>query len=156
MAKMNNLAYDYSVYEPTPKREPEKRIQVKKTTKVKTISASKSLITAIAALFLFCSILYGKVEMSRLYNESADSRNQLALLNSENVRMQTAIEGKTALKNVEIYAEEVLGLQKLDKAQIQYVELQKDNIIEVVEKKNQNIFVAIKNWVGDVVEYIGT
>ena len=30
MAKVNNLAYDYSIYEPAAQRLPEKRIEVKK------------------------------------------------------------------------------------------------------------------------------
>lgn len=154
MAKSNNLAYDYSIYEQEV-RQPKQRIQVKKNHAVKTYSATKSLVTAIAALCLLCAILYGKVEMNKVFSQTTAANNQLTHLQGENVRLQTEIESKSSLKNVESYAENQLKLQKLDKAQIEYVELQKENVIHVVKEKDKNVFVKIKSWFNDTLEYIG-
>lgn len=155
MAKINNLAYDLSVYEPLPQKQAEPKIRVKTNTAGKSISSIKCIVSAAAILFLLCSILYGKVEISKLYNDTTKLNAQLSAINVENTRMQSQIESKSSLKKVEDYAENVLGLQKLNKSQIEYVELQKENEIMVVKKENRNVFISIKNWVGDILEYIG-
>ena len=75
------------------------------------------------------------------------------MLESENVRMQSELEEKTALKSVESYAENVLGMQKLDKSQIEYVSISNGNIVDIPEN-NDNIFVRLKNSFDDFVEYL--
>lgn len=156
MAKLNNLAYDYSIYENLPQKEPEKRIQVKKNpSRLEPASIMKSLCIAAAALFLLSAIIYGKLEISKLYAQSSKLDQQINVIVNENAKYQTDIESKTSVKAVEEYAEKTLGLQKLDRTQIEYIELQKDNIIEVVDQKDKNIFVSIKDWFKGVLEYIG-
>ena len=76
-------------------------------------------------------------------------------MQSENLALAAEYESVTSLKNVEDYAENVLGLQKLDKAQIEYVELESDTVIEIVETQSQNIFVMLKSWFADLCEYLG-
>ena len=56
---------------------------------------------------------------------------------------------------VEDYAENILGLEKLDKAQIEYVEVPNDTVIKSASTSDNNIFVKIKNWIMDALEYIG-
>lgn len=155
MATANNLAYDISVYEPTPKKQPQREIEIKKVNNVKSISAVKSLFTAIAALCLLCAILYGKVETSKLYNNATELEKQYQILASENSRMQTEIEGKTSYANIEEYALENLGLQKLDSSQKEYIEVQNNSVTKVVENKDKNILIGIKDWFCGVLEYIG-
>lgn len=156
MANVNNLAYDYSIYENQPQREPEKRIQVKKNpSHLQPVPIIKSLFVAAAALFLLCAIIYGKLEISKLYAQSAKIDKQINVVMNENAKYQTDIESKTSVKAVEDYAENKLGLQKLDRTQIEYIELQKDNVIQVVDQKDKNVFVAIKNWFKGALEYIG-
>ena len=156
MAKVNNLAYDYSIYEPLPQKEPEKRIQVRKNTAVdQKVSAAKAFITAVAAMFLLCAILNGKVEISKLYNEQSNLNKQLNSITSENTSLKTELDGKTSIQAVEDYAENTLGLQKLDNSQKEYIQLQKNNVIEVVKDDNDNVFVSVKNWFKDALEYIG-
>lgn len=155
MAKANNLAYDYSIYEPVPQQLPVKRIQVRKNNAEKSVSAVKALVTAVAAFFLLCAILYGKVEISQTFNQTSDLTQQLAVLNNENTRLQTDLEAKTSISNVEDYAENVLGLKKLDISQREYIEIEKENVIGVVDDSNKNPFVEVKNWVSNILEYIG-
>lgn len=155
MAKVNNLAYDYSIYENLPVKQPERRIQVRKNTaEIQTVSAIKAFLLAVAALCLLCAILYGKVEISKLYGENAALNRQLTNLKSSNVALETQLEEKTSLQAIEDYAENTLGLKKLDNSQKDYVHVQKENKIEVV-KEDDNVFVSVKNWVKDVLEYIG-
>ena len=50
-----------------------------------------------------------------------------------------------SLRNIEEYAEEI-GLKKLDKAQIWYVDIQQEDIVKIPEK-DENFFVKIKRSV---------
>ncbi|MBQ8435697.1 MAG: hypothetical protein IJX24_06795, partial [Oscillospiraceae bacterium] len=67
--------------------------------------------------------------------------------------MKSELEGKMTLKNVEEYAEKVLGLQKLDNSQINYVETQTDDIIEIPDE-DKNLFTKIIEKFNGFVEYI--
>lgn len=155
MAKANNLAYDYSIYENLPQKQPEKRIQVKKNTAdIHTVSAVKSFITAVAALCLLCAILYGKVQISQMYGEASDLNKQLDNISIANASMETELESKTSIQSIEDYAVNTLGLKKLDNNQKDYVQVQKENKIEVVQE-DDNVFVSIKNWFKGALEYIG-
>ena len=75
------------------------------------------------------------------------------VLHSENVRMQTEIESKSALRSVEDYAEDVLGMQKLDKSQIEYLTMQNGNMIDIPEASH-NQFVKMQHAFEDFVEYL--
>jgi len=134
---------------------PEKRIEVKKNHNVNSISVVRTFFTAVAASFLLCVILFGKVEISKTFNEISKLDKQIAVLQSENIRLQTDFETKTSLSKVEDYAKNTLGLKKLDKSQIDYVEIQKENVVEVIGNNNKNPFVAVKNWFSNALEYIG-
>ena len=57
------------------------------------------------------------------------------------------------MKNVEDYAVNVLGLQKLDNSQIKYVQTQTDDIVEIPEE-SKSIFVRAKEKVESILEYI--
>ncbi len=155
----DNLAYDLSVYEPKPEAEAKPRITVKRNPnpiKIKRPkSAFRAFINATIAFMLLCSILYGKVESNRLFREQSELQTQLTELKNENLRMQTEYDSKTSIQRVEDYAENILGLEKLDKAQIEYVEVPNDTVIKSASTSDNNIFVKIKNWVMDALEYIG-
>ncbi len=155
MAKTNNLAYDISVYEQLPKKQPEPKIRVHKNTVEKTVSAVKIFIMGAATLFLLCAVLYGKSEINSLYAQATDAQSQLSLLTNESARLETELERKTSISSVENYAENDLGLVKLDKSQVKYVKIQSENVVEVVKNDDGNILITIKNWFSDVLEYIG-
>ncbi len=155
MALKNNLAYDISVYEPVEKRESQRKIVAQKTAKEKSISAFKALVTALATVLLLCAILYGKVKTTELYNKEAQLEAQLSELTSDNNAMRTQLESKVSLNNVEEYAVNVLGLQKLEQGQIEYLEVESDNITKVIVEKDKSVFGVAKNWFDEVLEYIG-
>ncbi len=154
-----NLAYDLSVYEPKKKSGEvnQQKIEVKTNPKpvVRRESAVKFFIKAAFILAVLCAVLYGKVESNRLFNEISDLEAQLKALEAENITLAAEYESATSVKNVEDYAQNVLGLQKLDKAQIEYVEVEGDTVIEVVDAQNRNIFVMIQGWFADLCEYLG-
>jgi len=67
--------------------------------------------------------------------------------------MLTRIEQKSSQKVVEDYAENVLGMQKLDNAQVEYISLESGNKVEIPEQ-NENVLKKIKNAFDSFVEYL--
>ena len=164
MSEMNshNLAIDYSEYE----REEADEIKNKKTKEKKSISAPRSVgrrtasviryfTVAAAAFALLCFMIYGRVELSSLYTQQSELESKLTRLQSENVALETELAQKNGLTQAESYAENQLGLKKLEKYQIEYVEVPKPDVAEAVSPSDDNIFVRIKKWFLSVLEYIG-
>lgn len=151
-----NAAYDLSKYEnAAPKlTDGEKsKIVVRRAKPKPTASAPKILITAVMAVLVLSLVVYPKVQQAMVMSDINKLNDQVMILESENVRMQTAIESKSALKAVEDYAVDVLGMQKLDKSQIEYLSIENGNVIDIPEE-NENFFVKIKHSFEDFLEYL--
>lgn len=149
----SNLAYDFSRYEYAEEQaEQEKKIRVRKRY-MQEGNAAKIFLAAAALCALLCFVIYGNVETNSLYNQIAATKSEIDAIASDNVRMQSEIEGKTSLKTVEYYAENVLGMQKLDSSQKEYIEIENGSAVEIPDA-SQNIFVKIKNKFYEVVEYL--
>lgn len=148
----NNLAYDLTKYEDVaPEKAPKIRVRRQRAENVG--SAPKLIVTTVAAGLLLGAVIYGKVENAAIHTDITNQNKYVNMLASENVRMKTELEEKTALKSVESYAEEILGMQKLDKSQIEYVSVPNGSIIDIPENED-NVFVKIKNSFSDFVEYL--
>ncbi len=157
MAKTNNLAYDYAAYDLDERSLPKPKIKHKRNLKLqpKAASAMKFTILGFIGLALLCSMVFGQVELSEVYSEQSSLAAELSKLKDENLSLESELESKTGLTQVEEYAEKKLGLQKLDKSQIEYVEVENDSVAEVVETEDDNIFVSVKKWFRGVLEYFG-
>ena len=164
MSEMNshNLALDYDEYE---REEPEESSIGKEKEKKqpaapgnaghRTASVIRYFTVAAAALALLCFMIYGRVELSSLYTQQSELESKLTRLQSENVALETELAQKNGLTQAESYAENQLGLKKLEKYQIEYVEVPKPDVAEAVPPADDNIFVRIKKWFLSVLEYIG-
>ncbi|MBR6874157.1 MAG: septum formation inhibitor [Ruminococcus sp.] len=159
MAKMNthNLALDLEGYgeEPDMKTGDAKEKTAAVKTGHRTVSIIKAFVVAAAALGLLCYMIYGRVELSSLYTQQSELESQLTRLRSENVALESELAQKNGLTQAESYAEDQLGLKKLEKYQIEYVEIPKPSTAEAAAPQEDNIFVSIKNWFMSVLEYIG-
>lgn len=157
MAKVNNLAYDYAAYDSDEANLPKPKIKHKRNLKIqpKAAFAIKITISVFIGLALLCSFVFGQVELSEIYSEQSSLTEELSKLQDENLSLESELESRTGLTQVEEYAEKNLGLQKLDKSQIEYVEVENDSVAEVVETEDDNIFVSIKKWFKSVLEYFG-
>lgn len=161
MSEMNshNLAYDYSEYEPDKAEEKsstaEKRSSAPVSTGRRTASVIRYFTVAAAVLALLCFMIYGRVELSSLYTQQSELESKLTRLRSENVTYETELAQKNGLTQAESYAENQLGLKKLEKYQIEYVEIPKQDVAEAAAPQDDNIFVKIKKWFLSVLEYIG-
>lgn len=109
-----------------------------------------AVLLALAALAM---VISAKVEVTDIKSQINAQQKVVETLKSENTRMQAEIESKTSRKTVESYAENILGMQKLDKSQCEYISLESGNVIEIPES-DDNIFVKAYNKVSEFLEYL--
>ena len=103
--------------------------------------------------FMLSAVIYSNVQQLQINNEITEKQKELTDLQSENVRMQSEIAGKTSNKNVQEYAENVLGMRPIDASQIEYVQIQTADVVEIPEAE-ANFFVKVKDWFDGFVEYL--
>ncbi|MBR5512998.1 MAG: cell division protein FtsL [Ruminococcus sp.] len=108
-------------------------------------------IAALAAV-LFGTVIYSLDRRNTVYSKVAELSNELTYAKAENVRLQTELESKISAKNVEDYAENVLGMKKIDPSQIKYIEIQTDDVVSIPEQ-DEGLVTKIKNFFDYCVEY---
>ena len=148
MAKVHNLAFDYSAYDNAQEAEAQRAIKYKKNPalKQKTISVVTVIGICLMVAVVLGTMIYGRVEISSLCSEQTRQEEQLAQLQGENVSLQSELAQKTNMSKVEEYAEN---------SQIEYVTVESDSVAKVVKAEDDNVFVKIKHWFSSVLEYIG-
>lgn len=154
-----NVDYRYEGLELIDEREDEytQKLRSKRNANKRRRYAAniRIILAAVIVLVLFSVMTYGRVELSKLYSEKAQLEERLTLLSNENISLESELAQKTGLTKVEEYAENRMGLQKLDKSQIEYVEVEGETVAEAVESSDGNIFVRIQEWFNGVLEYLG-
>lgn len=95
----------------------------------------KLIIAAVFAVFLVGAVgtVVGYIQVTDLTKQVEERKTQLAQLESEYISLKTKKENSVDLSEVETYAENVLGLVKLDRSQEEYLELQKNDQVQVNE-----------------------
>lgn len=156
MANRNsNLAYDLSQYEEYAERASVRKNIKSEKAKRNAASASAPatvlLIAAAGILLSFC--ITSKADIAAVHAAIVDEEAVVQSLKQENVSMITRLEQKSSQKVVEDYAENILGMQKLDNAQVEYVSLESGNKAEISEESD-DIFTKIKNGFNSFVEYL--
>ena len=109
-------------------------------------AALKVFIAGILALLMFSVIINSYVQLTEVYSSISEANAELNTLRSE-------LEGKASISNIKDYAEQHLGLQKLDQSQIQYIDIQTEDTVEI-DGEEQNIFVRLKHKFEDIVAYL--
>ncbi len=93
---------------------------------------------AIAAMIVMVMVgavgtVVGYIQVTDLTKQVEERQTQLAQLQSEYISLKAKKENSVDLSQVENYAENVLGLVKLDRSQEEYLELQKNDQVQVNE-----------------------
>ena len=95
----------------------------------------KLVIAAMIAIVMAGAVgtVVGYIQVTDLTKKVEDKQAQLAQLESECTSLKAKKENSVDLSQVENYAENVLGLVKLDRSQEEYLELQKNDQVQVNE-----------------------
>jgi hypothetical protein len=147
--------YDFDRFaEETPNEETKPKIRRHSQSPAKRGSLAFAVVFSVAAVGLLSLPILSAAKLTEISRQIATENNRLDELMSENVRMKTDIESKSTIKSVQDYAENVLGMQKLDKSQIEYVDTENGSEVEIPDY-NPGFFTRISNKFWEFVEYIG-
>jgi hypothetical protein len=148
--------YDFDRFETGAAREEEAKkpaILRRSLDPAKTGGVAKAVVTAFAILGMLSLPVLSDAQYAELSRQITDQKAILEELKSENVRLLTDIESKSAIKEVQTYAVDVLGMQKLDKSQIEYIS--SDNGSEVViPEYDPGFFTSVYNNFLDFIDYV--
>ena len=163
MAAYNtSSAYDLQSFERAPKVKQEPKLRVlkskRKGTTVSAISA-RSVGTFMLVVMVMVLIIYNQTCLNEVTGEINAINKEIAELQSENTRLGSIIENKMSLFNIGEMAQE-MGMKKLDKYQIEYVSLYKENRIETAAQEQpddlaKQVKMTFVTIIGNVKEYMG-
>lgn len=147
---MNNIAYDESRWdfsrfeEPTKKynrtstakavKKTEPKLQVIQTKKTKPanskFSTLKIFVCSCLVISFFCIYIYGHVMYDEAVREHGAYKDELVLMQMNNVKLDSELKSKFSLRDVEDFAVNKLGMKKVEKNQVVYIELKgEDEVI---------------------------
>lgn len=121
-------------------------------TETKSGSVFSIIVVSALAVVMFGTVIYSFDRRNTMYNKVSALNNELNIAEAENVRLQSELDSKMSAKNVEDYAENVLGMQKIDSSQIQYIEIQTDDVVNIPEQ-DESLLARLKRLFDACVEY---
>lgn len=133
-----NAAYDLSLYEEQqslPVRTGEKQAKVIKV-KMGLGHDFKKMCNVLAVtvmLSLVIAVINTNANITTTATEIAKKQAAIIELESEKSYLNFSIESRMSLKNIEEYAVGELGLVKMESAQVEYIEIEDENKIEVID-----------------------
>lgn len=97
------------------------------------------------AFMLSLTIVYRYAMINNMNMENIKLKKELETLNNANAQLQLVAEQSINLSYVEEYAKENLGLQKPQNYQIEYINVNKQDLID------NNVINENKNWIEEIV-----
>ncbi len=125
---------------PAPKAQKDpKLISIEKAKKdqEKRTAIKRFFFSAVAAGMMMMLIICNST-LNELTAENGKLKNELSDAESENTRITLEIEQGTNLTDVENYAKNNLGMSKLDRSQTQYITLDENDKVVVMDDKDKN------------------
>ncbi len=162
MPSNSNAAYDFSLFEPKSDQisladsavEPtavKKQVRkVKRRSLAHPMQAVRWTAAAAAVIIALCAIMYCNVQNTKLNDQVESMKTKLNAAKSEEVRLDMQLQSRSTLSNVESYATNTLGMQKITPYQVEYIHLEGNDKVEV-QKTKKSFFASIHDW---IVEYL--
>ncbi len=136
------------VYEPEvipEKKQPVKKKKVSSVTKAQKnaarasyISGAKILLSVFSVAFVLGIVLFLNVKMDETATRINAVQSEINIAKSENVRLESALEGMVSIDKVEDYAEQTLGMVKLENYRITYFDSGESNHVVISGGKSYN------------------
>ncbi|MBE6850556.1 MAG: hypothetical protein E7504_02295 [Ruminococcus sp.] len=137
-----------------PSYQPESNAQIDMDLKGgKKISILKVCVYVLVGFTLLGAVILSNVQQLQISNSITEKKQEYVNLQSDLVRVQSKLAGKTSNKDIQEYAENVLGMRTVDGSQIEFVEIHKNDVVEIPAEE-QNVFVKVKTWFDNFVEYL--
>ena len=149
-----NVAYDLSRF--SDEAPTQQRVRIANTrTAVRTEEDRRFLVRlvflTVAVVCLAVYTVYSNLQLTKVKSQITNRSAELVEIQSENIYLDYQIESFISYKSAEKYAQEELGLIKINSAQIEYVNLEDKNMIVTEEPvKNDRSMLA---FLGTVIEW---
>jgi cell division protein FtsL len=150
----DNLAYDFEHFEKVETEENRQaKIRIHAKSAAKVGSPIKLLIMCAVVLCCLLLVVKSYSDLAAISDEIAKTQAAVEVLESEHVRMEANIEGRSAIRYVEEYAEDVLGMRKIEKSQIEYIDVTGGNQV-IVPETEKGFFTKAKESLDEFLEYL--
>lgn len=148
MRTTSSAAYDLSQFAPAERERPRVKVVTtkKKNSRNKKAFKVKFVAYMVVLAVLMAGTVYSRFQLTEVKSSINTNTTALTALQSENAYLSYELESMVSLRNAEDYAENELGLVRVDSSQIEYVSLCGGNMIET-EEKTENPFVSFFNLV---------
>ncbi|MCI6830633.1 MAG: hypothetical protein MR896_00905 [Clostridiales bacterium] len=124
--RMENGAEYHETY-----REKSSRERLRRQRKRRRMAMLRTVLACTVMVALAASVLHMKMVKTTLSDEIVEKKAAVADLDSEYTRLKAEKESSMSLSEVEDYAENVLGLVRLDRSQEEYLAVEKPDHVEV-------------------------
>ena len=131
-----NVAYDLSFYEQEQERhiarkEKKDSVVINAQTKFSLGKRIANIVSVAVLITLIVAVIATNAAITTTSTEIAGLENEIIRLESEKSYLEFTLESRMTLDQIESYAENQLGMVKMDSAQKKYVELESENKIVV-------------------------
>ncbi len=154
MMYRDNTAYDFEMFTPKkkvvelPESRPVKKRSSASLKKTAAQPASRSRLLAVGAvvatLLLIVAQLHCQLKNSEVVDQIYQTEKSIETLQSENTRLQVALDGKVSFSNMESTAKS-MGMQKITVAQMEYVNLCTEDTMEVTNDQG-GLLAMLGEW----------
>ena len=110
----------------------------KKAALASYISGAKILLSVFSIAFVLGIVLFLNVKMDETATKINAVQSEINIAKSENVRLESTLEGMVSIDKVEDYAEQTLGMVKLENYKITYFESGESNHVVISGGKSYN------------------
>lgn len=132
---------DYEIRKPKVNSQPPKTVEKPKTVTKKNVKpkVKRRVFMGTVAFGVALAIVYRYAMINNMNMETIQLQRQLAEIENMNAQLQLNAEKSLNLSEVEKYASETLGLQKPQNYQIEYIKVDKQDLVKnkvINENKN--------------------
>ena len=134
-----NEAYDLELFQPrrprlvaledSPKMAKDKQ---KRSRRQKVLNVVVYLTVALFALGMVAGFITGNVKLTEMNRTISDCQTELSILQSERVRLESALAGKTSAGQIDQYAQ-LNGMQSAENSQIYYIHGETEDLVEMAD-----------------------
>ncbi len=124
--------------------------RIKNHGKISAKNVVKWAATFSVALVMFGSTLFNQLQLNELNNNIRTATTQLERSRSEYIQLEMAAASRLTLEEVERYAVDVLGMQKMQNNQLLYIRTNEDDKIIAYDDSADTVWGKIQSWFSEL------
>lgn len=139
-------AYDLSLFEPRPAKIVDIKTDKRLKKAQKHQNAVQAFLNAAVKLCIASMIVASiglmigcRVKLTEMDNQISGCKQKIVILQSEKTRLSGELAGKVSTESVQQYAEKVLGMQKIEANQIEYIPADSGDKVVAAHATNPSI-----------------